>query len=64
MIAAWGESDSEDDEASPENETAHLCLMAKNDDETQEKEVFPNAQKLLTFSKQDLVDLVMEYDED
>ena len=64
MIAAWGESYSEDAEAAPENETAHLCLMAKNDDETQEKEVYPNPQKLITIPKQDLVDLVMEYDED
>ncbi|XP_021750214.1 uncharacterized protein LOC110715901 [Chenopodium quinoa] len=68
MIAAWGDSESEDEEKQPEEETAHLCLMAKRDEKAYNdelaKEVFLDPNVLKTYTKDALIDLVFELEDD
>ncbi|XP_021719173.1 FK506-binding protein 5-like [Chenopodium quinoa] len=68
MIAAWGDSESEDEEKKPEEETTHLCLMAKRDEKAYNdelaKEVFLDRNVLKTYSKDALIDLVFELEDD
>ena len=39
MIAAWGDSESDEELEQSEEETANLCLMANSDEETRQNEV-------------------------
>ncbi|XP_021747445.1 uncharacterized protein LOC110713294 [Chenopodium quinoa] len=68
MIVAWGDSKSEDEEKQPEEETAHLCLMAKRDEKAYNdelaKEVFLDPNVLKTYTKDALIDLVFELEDD
>ncbi|XP_021713456.1 uncharacterized protein LOC110681610 [Chenopodium quinoa] len=68
MIATWGDSESEDEEKQPEEETAHLCLMAKRDEKAYNdelaKEVFLDLNVLKTYTKDALIDLVFELEDD
>ncbi|XP_021754301.1 uncharacterized protein LOC110719605 [Chenopodium quinoa] len=68
MIAAWGDSESEDEEKQPEEETAHLCLMAKRDEKAYNdelaKEVFLDPNVLKNYTKDALIDLVFELEDD
>lgn len=49
MIAAWGKSDSQDEEPQPSKETINLCSMAKLGEETLEELKSTN----FTFSNQE-----------
>ncbi|XP_021743854.1 uncharacterized protein LOC110709902 [Chenopodium quinoa] len=68
MIAAWGNSESEDEEKQPEEETTHLCLMAKRDEKAYNdelaKEVLLDPNVLKTYTKDALIDLVFELEDD
>ena len=67
MIGAWGDSDSEDGEELAD-ETANLCLMARSDDEANmkelEAEVWFDYDQLKVFSKEKLIDIVLDIQND
>ncbi|XP_021774596.1 uncharacterized protein LOC110738494 [Chenopodium quinoa] len=58
MIAAWGDTSSEDEEESTEEETANLCLMAKHSERSKEVNLEPKFLKSL--SKDKLISLLIE----
>ena len=66
MIAAWGDTESEaETEATMEEETANLCLMASHE-ESKEKEVMssgPSPKHLSNISKNKLIKLLLETQE-
>ncbi|XP_021728373.1 uncharacterized protein LOC110695452 [Chenopodium quinoa] len=68
MLAAWGVSDSEEEEDQPLEETAHLCLMAKTDEKEKMKElesdVWFSKKELRHFSKENLIFVVLEIPEE
>ncbi|XP_021732422.1 uncharacterized protein LOC110699235 [Chenopodium quinoa] len=69
MLAAWGDTDSEEEEEDqPSEETAHLCLMAKTDEAAKlkelESEVWFSYNQLKHLSKENLIDTVLEIQED
>ncbi|XP_021728203.1 uncharacterized protein LOC110695259 [Chenopodium quinoa] len=69
MLAAWGDTDSEEEEEDqPSEETAHLCLMAKTDEAAKlkelESEVWFSYNQLIHLSKENLIDTVLEIQED
>ncbi|XP_021725210.1 uncharacterized protein LOC110692501 [Chenopodium quinoa] len=69
MLAAWGDTDSEEEEEDqPSEETAHLCLMAKIDEAAKLKEleskVWFSYNQLIHMSKENLIDTVLEIQED
>ena len=69
MIAAWGDSESEEEEEEqPNEETAHLCLMAESESsefpEELDEQVKYDPNILKSVSKQDLINLVVDFHED
>ena len=59
MLAAQGDTDLEEEEDQPSEETAHLCLMAKTDEKAKleelEAEVWFSQNELRHFSKEKLM---------
>ncbi|XP_021747150.1 uncharacterized protein LOC110713000 [Chenopodium quinoa] len=68
MLAAWGDTDSKEEEDQPLEETAHLCLMAKTDEAAKlkelESEVWFSYNQLKHLSKENLINIVLEIQED
>ena len=69
MMAAWGNSDSEDEgEGESVEETANLCLMAKADDEARlkelESEVWYDYRQLKHLNKGNLMNIILELQDD
>ncbi|XP_021717826.1 uncharacterized protein LOC110685579 [Chenopodium quinoa] len=69
MLAAWGDTDSEEEEEDqPSEETAHLCLMAKTDEAAKlkelESELWFSYNQLKHLSKENLINTVLEIQED
>ncbi|XP_021744851.1 uncharacterized protein LOC110710816 [Chenopodium quinoa] len=69
MLAAWEDTDSEEEEEDqPSEETAHLCLMAKTDEAAKlkelEAEVWFSYNQLKHLSKENLINTVLEIQED
>ncbi|XP_021734165.1 uncharacterized protein LOC110700891 [Chenopodium quinoa] len=69
MMAAWGNSDSEDEgEGESIEETANLCLMAKANNEARlkelESEVWYDYRQLKHLNKENLMDIILELQED
>ncbi|XP_021734890.1 uncharacterized protein LOC110701565 [Chenopodium quinoa] len=66
MLAAWGDSDSEEEQ--PSEETSHLCLMAKTDEKEKlkelESEVWFSQKELRHFTKENLILVVLEIQEE
>ncbi|XP_021753763.1 coiled-coil domain-containing protein 186-like [Chenopodium quinoa] len=61
MIAAWGDTSSEDEEESTEEETANLCLMAKQSESAKKSEEVNLEPKFLkSLSKDKLISLLIE----
>ncbi|XP_021768489.1 coiled-coil domain-containing protein 186-like [Chenopodium quinoa] len=61
MIAAWGDTSSEDEEESTEEETANLCLMAKHSESAKKSEEVNLEPKFLkSLSKDKLISLLIE----
>ena len=69
MIAAWGESESEEETENPVEETANLCLMASHDSKAMKskgKEVMSSSsypKQLMSLDKHKLIELLMETQE-
>ncbi|XP_021759157.1 uncharacterized protein LOC110724067 [Chenopodium quinoa] len=68
MLAAWGDTDLEEEEDQPLEETAHLCLMEKTDEAAKlkelESEVWFSYNQLKHLSKENLINTVLEIQED
>ncbi|XP_021743898.1 nucleolar protein of 40 kDa-like [Chenopodium quinoa] len=68
MIASWGDSDSDSEEDQLSEEAAHLCLMAKTDEKAKlkelESEVWFSQKELRHFSKENLIFVVLEIQEE
>ncbi|XP_021716723.1 uncharacterized protein LOC110684593 [Chenopodium quinoa] len=68
MLAAWGDTDSEEEEDQPLEETAHLCLMEKTYEAAKlkglESEVWFSYNQLKHLSKENLINTVLEIQED
>ncbi|XP_021767741.1 uncharacterized protein LOC110732131 [Chenopodium quinoa] len=68
MLAAWGDTNSEEEEDQPLEETAHLCLMEKTDEAAKlkelESEVWFSYNQLKHLSKENLINTVLEIQED
>ncbi|XP_021748102.1 coiled-coil domain-containing protein 186-like [Chenopodium quinoa] len=61
MIAAWGDTSSEDEEESTEEETANLCLIAKHSESAKKSEEVNLKPKFLKSLSQDkLISLLIE----